>query len=325
MRVLQIGNAGVPWCTEVELHKAMEANGWTVEFHQENEPHIFLTVAERLQQEPRADLVLWTRTGWNPPVPHDEQYTMLNAARDMGILTVGAHLDRWIGLEREGQIDEEPYFRCQVMATADGGHPEHWAERGIDHRWFPPGVSEFECGGGTYNRRLASDVAFVGSWRPGYHALWTHRPELVNFLRSTYRTRCRFWGGAGRSMRGPALRDLYASTKVNVGDSCLVGGATRYLSDRVPETLGRGGFLLHPHVEGVTDGTLYTDGEHLRTWPLGDWGELRRLVDYYVVHDDERRAIAEAGRRHVLETATYTVRTRTLLEQLQAEGLIASP
>lgn len=300
----------------------MEALGHVVEFHQENEPGIFVVAAERLRTEPRIDVVIWTRTGWNPPVPHDEQYAMLGAAKAEGIPTVGPHLDRWIGLEREGQIDEEPYFRCQIMATADGGHQAEWAERGIDHRWFPPGVSEFECGGGTYNRRLASDVAFVGSWRPGYHAEWTHRPELIDFLRRTYRNRCRFWGGPGRSMRGAALRDLYASTKVNVGDSCLVGGATAYLSDRVPETLGRGGFLMHPHVDGVTDGTLYTDGVHLVTWPLGDWGELRRLVDYYVVHDDERRAIAEAGRRHVLEHHTYTVRMRDLLDTLTAEGLV---
>ncbi len=320
MRVLQVGNRGVPWCTEEELRKAMVALGHEVEFHQENEPGIFVVAAERLRQFPRIDVVVWTRTGWNPPVPHDEQYAMLDAARDMGILTLGVHLDRWIGLEREGQVDEEPYFRCQIMATADGGHPEAWAQRGIDHRWFPPGVSEFECGGGTFNRRLASDVAFVGSWRPGYHALWQHRPELVNFLRSTYRGRCRFWGGAGRSMRGEALRDLMASVKVFVGDSCLVGNAKMYWSDRTPEHLGRGGFLIHPWVEGMEE--HFQDGVHLRYWQIGDWAELRRLVDYYVIHDDERRQIASQGRQHVLETATYTVRMRALFDQLRSEGLL---
>jgi hypothetical protein len=294
----------------------LEALGYDIEFHQENVPSIFLVAAERLRCEPHIDFLLWTRTGWSPPVPHDEQYAMLAAAREVEVPTIGAHLDRWIGLEREGQIDEEPYFRCEIMATADGGHDLEWARRGINHRWFPPGVSEFECGGGTYNRRLVSDVAFVGSWRPGYHASWTHRPELVAFLRSTYRNRCRFWGGPGRSMRGRALRDLYASTKVNVGDSCLVGAATHYLSDRIPETLGRGGFLLHPHVEGVTDGTLYTDGEHLVTWQLGDWADLREKIDYYVAHDDERRQIAQQGRAHVLAEHTYTVRLDQLLTDL---------
>lgn len=126
-------------------------------------------------------------------------------------------------------------------------------------------------------------------------------------------------------MRGPALRDLYASTKVNVGDSCLVGGATAYCSDRLPECIGRGGFLLHPHVEGVTDGTLYADGVHLRCWELGDWDELRRLIDYYVAHDDERRQIAAQGRAHVLERHTYTRRLADLLADLHAEGLVPDP
>lgn len=314
--VLQIGNFGPAHSTEWELRKALGALGHDVAPCQENEPEVFVRAAQRLREYPRIGLVLWTRTGFDPPVPHDQQLAMLAAARNEGIPTVGAHLDRWIGLDREGQVDEEPYFRCEIMATADGGHDEDWARRGINHRWFPPGVSEFECGGGTFNRRLASDVAFVGSWRPGYHAEWQHRPQLIAFLRTTYRQRCRFWGGVGRSMRGPALRDLYASTKVNVGDSCLVGDATHYLSDRIPETLGRGGFLLHPNVEGVTDGTLYTDGEHLVTWQLGDWGELREKIDYYLAHDEERRAIAAAGRAHVLTEHTYTRRLERLFVDL---------
>ncbi len=298
----------------------MEALGWTVEFHQENVPGIFLVAAARLGADPPIDFVLWTRTGWSPPVPHDEQYAMLDAARSAGISTVGAHLDRWVGLEREGQIDEEPYFRVDLLCTADGGHPEHWKERGIEHVWFPPGVSEFECDGGTYNCRMASDVAFVGSWRPGYHALWQHRPQLVAFLRRSYGARCRFWGGPGHSVRGEALRDLYASSKVNVGDSCLVGNATHYWSDRIPETLGRGGFLLHPYVEGIEE--HFTDGKHLRLWPVDDWAELRRLIDYYIAHDDERRAIAAEGRRHVLEHHTYTVRMAQLEALLRERGMI---
>ncbi len=322
MRVLQVGNFGVYFSTECEFRKAFEALGHEVESFQENEPGAFLRVAERLRGQPRPDVVAWTRTGWDPPVPHAEQWEMLNTAKALGVPTLGLHLDKWHSLDRVGQIAEEPFFRVALLATADGGYQDEWAAAGVNHRWMPPGVSEFECGGGTPNRRLASDVAFVGSWRGSYHKEWPHRDELVAFLRTTYRGRCRFWGGPGRGMRGPALRDLVASVKVFVGDSCGVGGRGFYTSDRVPETLGRGGFLLHPHVEGVTDGTLYTDGEHLRTWPLGDWGELRRLIDFYVVHDDERRAIAEAGRRHVLENHTYGVRLRSLLEQLQAEGLI---
>jgi hypothetical protein len=316
-----------PHSTENEVAKALRAIGHEVLQLQENRPDTWDQPAALLDRL-APDVFLWTRTGWDWQhcagwsweQATDHQRQMLAECRGRGIPTVGYHLDRWHGLDREGQIRNEPFFGVDLLCTADGGHDEQWAAAGINHRWFPPGVSEFECGGGTFNRRLASDVAFCGSWRPGYHQEWAHRPELVDFLRRTYSQRCRFWGGPGRSMRGRQLRDLYASVKVLVGDSCLAGGATHYWSDRIPETLGRGGFLLHPYVEGIEG--HYIDGVHLRLWPLGDWAELRRLIDYYVAHDEERRAIAEAGRRHVLEQHTYTVRMQRLEATLVAEGLL---
>lgn len=87
---------------------------------------------------------------------------------------------------------------------------------------------------------------------------------------------------------------------------------THYASDRVPETLGRGGFLIHPAVEGVTDGSHFTDGTHLVTWPLGDWDGLDDKIRYYLEHDTARRRIAAAGREHVLSHHTYSVRVRQL-------------
>jgi hypothetical protein len=322
MRVAYVGNFGVSFSTENEVARALEANGHEVIRLQENDPESWAT---DLDAHHGHDLLLWTRTGWDWPAAcgwsHEEalerQRRVLSAHRSNRIPTVGYHLDRWWGLDREGQV-AEPFFHVDLLCTADGGHQPEWAAAGVDHQWFPPGVSEFECGGGAFDRRLASDVAFVGSWRPGYHAEWTHRPELIGFLTRTYRKRCRFWGGPGRGIREQRLRNLYASTKVNVGDSCLVGSSCCYWSDRIPETLGRGGFLLHPYVEGIED--HFVDGEHLRLWPLGDWGELRRLIDHYVSHDDERRRIAESGRRHVLENHTYTVRMRQLEKLLADEG-----
>lgn len=320
------GNFDPPASTENEVAKALEANGHEVRRLQENRADTWTDPAsiEGL------DLFLWTRTGWSWPDATgwsweqavEYQRALLAALRMRRIPSAGIHLDLWHGLDRVGQIANEPFFGVDLLCTADGGHEAEWVAAGVNHRWLPPGVSEFECGGGTFNRRLASDVAFVGSWRPGYHHESPHRAELVSWLRSTYRNRCRFWGGAGRSMRGPALRDLMASVKVFVGDSCRVGQLARYWSDRIPETVGRGGFLLHPYLEGIEE--HFTDGEHLRLWPVGDWGELRRLVDYYVAHDEERRRIAEQGRRHVLETATYTVRVRQLEALLVAEGLLTA-
>lgn len=301
MKVAQIGNFGAEHSTENELRKALGLCDHDVDCLQENEPGVFPRLAQVVGDY---DLVLWTRTGWHPPVPADEQWAMLTAAAAAGVPTVGYHLDRWWGLHREHQVHEEPFFRCSLVVTADGGHDKQFAAAGVNHHWLPPGVSALECEPGTPRPEYQGDVAFVGSWRPGYHTEWTHRPQLVRHLN---KWGCRFWPAKGKpAIRGEALRDLYASTKVLIGDSCLVGDATRYWSDRIPETLGRGGFLIHPYVEGIEE--HFTDGKHLRLWPVGDWAELDRLIAYYLTHDDERRDIAAAGRAHVLEHHTYTVR-----------------
>lgn len=310
MRVLQVGNFGAPHSTENELRKALLACGHEVTALQENQPGAFTSATRAVADH---SMVLWTRTGWNPPIPHDTQLEFLTAAADAGVPTVGYHLDRWWGLNREGQVLEEPFFRCSLVVTADGGHDAEWADAGVHHRWLPPAVSSFECNPGLVKGRYQSDIAFVGSWRPGYHAEWTHRPELVEHLQRTYGPRCRFWPQAGKpAIRGQALRDLYASAKILVGDSCLAGNATRYWSDRIPETIGRGGFLIHPWVEGIDE--HYSPGEHLLCWPLGDWDELDRQIRWALDHPDERRAIAVAGREHVLEHHTYTRRMEELAQ-----------
>lgn len=312
MKIAQIGNFEPSHSTENELRKAALSLGHDVTPYQENRPGVFRQV-----ELGDHDLVLWTRTGWNPPPPETDQLRMLLAARAARVPTVGFHLDRWFGLHREHQVDTEPFFRCEVVFTADGGHQDDFTAAGVSHHWLPPAISEFECGGGSVRPEFMSDVAFVGSWQPGYHAEWTHRPDLVAHLRDWYGPRVKFWPSAGQpAVREQALRDLYASTLVNVGDSCLVNAPNRYWSDRIPETLGRGGFLLHPYVEGIED--HFTDGEHLRLWQVGDWAELHGLIDHYLAHPDERARIAAAGRAHVLQHHTYTRRIEQVLAHVGA-------
>jgi hypothetical protein len=314
LRVHYVGNHSVAHSTETHVGQALEAVGVNVTRHQENE----VDWATLHRKVARADFVLWTSTNdYAPPATYPAQREFLSKCKPP---VVGYHLDIWWELKREHRLREAPFFQSTMVVTADGGHDDRWAEVGINHRYMPPGVSEFECGGGTPRPEFTVPLAFVGSWQGGYHVESDHRRQLVKFLQ---RRGCAFWPKKGQpAVRNEALRDLYASTVVNVGDSCFSGRIRSYISDRVPETLGRGGFLLHPHVDGVTDGTLYTDGEHLRTWQAGDWAELDRLVDHYTAHPDEAKTIAEKGRAHVLAEHTYTVRMRQLLDMLRAEGLV---
>lgn len=327
LRWAYLGNFNPPHSTEQHVARALENNGYTVERLQESEPDVWRLMAKG-EWPVGTDVVLWTRTGWDWPslgLSRDEaldlQQEFLERARSFGVPTVGFHLDRWWGLNREGQVHEEPFFRVDLLITADGGHDEQWSTAGVRHVWLPPGVSRDECTPGHFRSEMASPVGFVGSWRPGYHAEWKHRADLVAWLQRTYRHRVRFWPRRGQpAVRGEALRDLYASVKVVVGDSCLAGHQHHYWSDRIPETLGRGGFLVHPYVLGIED---HFDCErHLRCWPLGDWSELRRLIDYHLRYDEERRAVAAAGREHVLAHHTYEVRMDQLVGEMRDRHLL---
>jgi hypothetical protein len=321
VKVAYVGNFEPAHSTESHVARAFEANGHEVVRLQE----------QSFGWDPGAvpgdaAFVLWTHThGLAPERTHRAQDRFLSA---LDVPSVSLHLDRYWDLYRESQIAgprQEPFFRTALMCSADGGNDDRWAAAGVDHVWMPPGVSEPECEPGTFRPEMASDVAFVGTWPPGYHTESTHRPQLVSALRGYYGERCRFWPALGEpAVRNEALRDLYASVKVLVGDSCFSGDPRghRYLSDRVPETIGRGGLLVHPHTPGVTDGTLYTAGEHLLCWEVGDWDGLWSTIDAALADDEERARIAKAGREHVLTHHTYERRMVQLVSLLAERGLV---
>ena len=124
-------------------------------------------------------------------------------------------------------------------------------------------------------------------------------------------------------MRGAALRDLYASVDVVIGDSCF-GGSPKgayYWSDRIPETLGRGGYLLHPDVVGLSDHYPVPMGPV--TWEAGDWDHLGSLVESSLaLPASERQAINRLNRQWVIEHDTYEVRVQQLVDLLTERELL---
>lgn len=316
MRVAYIGNFRPEHSTENEIRQAWGILGHDVVALQEDEVD-WHTLPDQVR-DADCDLVMWTRTADLDRVGRDVQMNALGRLEDAAVPTVAYHLDRWWGLRREVDVEGTPFFRCALVVTADGGHDDRWAALGINHRWLPPAVSELECGLGAFREELASDIAFVGSWQ-GYHREWRHRAALVRCLQHTWGDRVRFWPEPGQpSVRGEPLRDLYASVKVVVGDSCLAGGATRYWSDRIPETVGRGGFLVHPYVDGLT--LHFRPGAHLWTWDIGDWTRLRDVVDRFLDDHETRTRVSLAGREHVRRNHTYTKRMQEIVDLVHAEG-----
>ncbi len=315
MQIAYVGNFDPPHSTENEVRKALEHLGHDVWLCQEGQPDRWRELADRVAD---FDVILWTRTAdLAKRIPHGEQRRMLLQARDAGVPTVAFHLDRWWGLRENGREDSvwsEPFFRCEHFFSTDGAHDIEWAVAGVNHHWMPPGVSEFECERGTPRDEWRSDIGFLGSWRH-YHGEHTHRRELVEWLRSTYGDRVRFFPEPGQpGIRGTDLRDLIASVKVWVGDSCLApradgGPMVRYWSDRVPEITGREGYLIHPWVEGLLE-----QHPSVVTWPLGDWDALKAAIDEPLEVWNTRRGDAAKMQAETLERHTYTVRMREVLE-----------
>lgn len=302
------GNHDASYCTESDLAYTLQQMGFGVLRLQENriETDQVLRLCE--QHKPGALIYLHTH-GWTTPGSFDLD-ELWKRLKGIGVTTIGFHLDRYWGLNnadrREDRIGQHPFWHCEYIFTADGGNQDKFAERGINHHWLPPGVVERACYPGTPQPELSKDVIFVG--QRSYHPEYSFRPMLVAWLEQTYGARFQLWPGNGPAIREGRLNNLYASAKVVVGDSCFAGEAPNYWSDRVPETCGRGGFLLHPEVEGMTiPVALYRPR---------DLVHLQEQIDYYVSHDEHRIRVQMECMRHVKEHDTYTHRMIDLLRTI---------
>ena len=300
-----LGNHETIFCTERELDWTLEHMGHRVIRLQENK----VSALEVVQacRERGAKLLIYVHThGWDV---RGDLHQMLSQLRQSGIKTCSFHLDRFFGLnqldQRDARVGQHAFWKTDVVFTADGGNDEKFKERGVNHVWMPPAICERVAVMGTAKPWYNAPVAFTGA--DGYHPEYPFRPRMVDHLRATFGASFRIYQG----IREQDLADLYASVRVMVGDSCFAG-ADRYWSDRVPETIGRGGFLVFPETPGL-------DIPGLVTYRPQDLDDLVAKIKYWV--DDDRAA--ERNRRRnesrawVLKHDTYTQRMQTLLQVME--------
>ncbi|QDG51682.1 glycosyltransferase [Persicimonas caeni] len=84
---------------------------------------------------------------------------------------------------------------------------------------------------------------------------------------------------------------------------------------RAFEVAGIGGFLMLDSKPGLHQ--LFTDGEEVVSFRSVD--DLRAKIDYYLERPDERRRIAQAGRRRAHAEHTYEARLRLLFATLEGQ------
>ena len=311
MRIVFVGNFQVDYSSETHHCKSLETLGHQVIRMQEAGVDGDQIFAEGI----KSDLLIFIHThGWTTyGKPMADVFRELS---ERGIPSLTYHLDLWKGLERERDLDNDPFYKTIGHFFTVDKLMADWFNENTDVKghYLQAGVFDQECY--MMPRDGERDVIFVGS--RGYHPEWSYRPQLIDWLRNAYGDRFTHVGGDGDTgtIRGEALNQMYANSKIAVGDSlCLNFDYPYYWSDRVYETLGRGGFLIHPYIEGM--GEHFTDGEHLRFYHYKDFDQLRGLIDYYLTHDEERERIRLAGHNHVKANHTYLNRWQTILEEVQ--------
>ena len=310
MNIAYIGNFGCDFSTENEIRWTLEEKlGHRVICLQEN--NITTDAVVQATRERGCKLLLWTHThgpDWEM-IGNISRDKMLDEVRSSGIKTASFHLDRFWGLsaldQREERIGTHAFWHTDTVFTADGGNDKRFASRGVHHVWLPPAVVERDCYFGKYQPQYNSPLCFTGA--DGYHPEYPFRTLLVSRLKEKYGSNFRLYQG----VRQDDLNNLYASTRVVVGDSCFAG-SDRYWSDRVPEVLGRGGFLIFPRTPGL-------EIPELVTYNPGDINDLFKKIDYWIQDENQaqRKIIVEKTQAHVKANDTYTNRMKTVLEVMK--------
>lgn len=308
MRAVFLGNFAVPYSSENHHAESLIALGHEVLKLQERE-----VSAERIEELAlQANVFIWIHThGWQ--TPGKPMREVLQNLKTRNIPSVTYHLDLWMGLERQKDMQRDDYWFIEHFFTVDKLMADWLNEKGqTKGHYLPAGVFHKEAFRVDPVEHPPYDVVFVGS--KGYHPEWPYRPKLVEFLEHVYGDRFGHYGGDGRgTLRGMPLNRLYSDTPVAVGDSLCIGfNYPYYWSDRVFETTGRGGFIIHPYIKGMEE--CFEPGKEIVFYQFDNFLELKEKIDYYLFNVDEREAIRMAGHERTKRDHTYLNRWRTILE-----------
>lgn len=303
MIIAFLGNFSVDYSSESHYAKTLEAMGHSVMRLQENEP---------VYNFPTCDLFIWIHThGWKSP--GIEKIIKLLKGK---VPIISYHLDLWFGLDRQKDLEEDPFYKQLDYFFATDKLMCDWFNEytKVKGRYLPAGVFEPEAI--MLDKKQELDIVFVGS--RGYHPEWPYRPQLIDWLKATYGEKFGHYSGEEGTLglkRGLHLNQLYTDAKIVVGDTlCLNYNYPYYFSDRLFETTGRGGFLIFPYIKGLEE--YFNIGKEIVTYSFGDFEGLEDIIDYYLEHAEEREAIRQAGFERSKKDHTYMKRWERILDEV---------
>lgn len=310
MKILLVGNFRVDYTTESHHALSLESLGHSVYRAQETE----YTSDEIYELALKSDMLIFIHThGWETPgsMTLSEMFKKLKKAK---IPTVTYHLDLWFGLDREKDLDSDDFYNSiEFFFTVDKLMADYFNNNTkVKGVFLPAGVYDGESYIADKVNSADIKVVFTGSNK--YHSEWPYRAKLVGNLRKRYGKQFKHYGQGGLpNVRGDMLNSLYASSRVVVGDTlCKDFNYPYYLSDRVFEVTGRGGFIIHPYVKGIEE--FFEIDKEIVTYEYDNWKELYTKIEYYANNKDEREAIRKAGFERTNKDHTYLKRWEYIID-----------
>ena len=313
--IVFLGNFEVPYSSENHHANSLESLGHTVCRLQER------TIKDSfvLEQAINSDLFIWVHThGWNTPGRIGMGY-VLEELKKANIPTMTYHLDLWLGLERQKDLEEDDFYKTIGHFFATDKLMTDWFNENtnVKGHFLPAGVYDKECYiHPDYDvQDFDYDVIFVGSKR--YHHEYPYRPQLIDHLRNVYGKRFLHVGGDGDTgtVRGDKLNRIYAKSKIAIGDSLNVGfNYPYYTSDRLFESTGRGGLTIYPRIKGLEE--YFEDESEIVFYEHGNLKDLTDKIDEYLEDNLSREDIRLNGHERTKQEHTYIHRWATIMKEL---------
>jgi hypothetical protein len=167
-------------------------------------------------------------------------------------------------------------------------------------------VKTLRQGFDTRNTHWCDPVPVLANYDVGFAGhVYNGRGDFTQKLKERYSMRI-FTG-----FHGDNLRAALASIPIFVAPP--YPSDDHYWSNRVYLLTGCGGFLLHPRLEGLE--ACYQDRKEIVYFDTMD--ELYELIDYYLIHNEERESIRYNGYKRTITEYSYIKRCQILLHTVQ--------
>ena len=216
----------------------------------------------------------------------------------------------------DGQILDRAR-RVRYFFTVSRHDVKDFRAKGVRAFYLPQGYYLPEIPGTLSREESASEIAFIGNnhgdgYRLKFLKLLGKKYELTVWGKGwdALRGYCRV---PDRRVFGEDYRAVCKNTKIILGLHSFLGMRSKAgtVSNRIWNTLACGGFLLYQEVRNFS---LLRDGEHLVFF--SGIMDAKDKIEYYLLHEEERRRISSEGQREVLENHSYTSRVKEMLEVL---------